>query len=149
MAWSIRPLGGDGEMSDHWFADGLKFTCTRCGDCCSGKPGYVWVNDQEIEALAKVQGLPVDEVLSMHTFKTSRGRSIREKVNGDCIYYEAGKGCLVYEARPRQCQSWPFWESNLVSPAAWEKTTATCPGAGNGQLIKEEDILARMRMIRI
>jgi len=73
-------------MSDHWFAAGLRFECTRCGDCCSGKPGYVWVNEQEIEALAKAQTLPVEEVLAMHTFKTARGRSIREKVNGDCIY---------------------------------------------------------------
>ena len=35
-----------------WFKDGLRFQCTQCGDCCTGAPGYVWVNKAEIEALA-------------------------------------------------------------------------------------------------
>ena len=35
-----------------WYADGLQFECTQCGDCCTGAPGYVWVNKSEIEALA-------------------------------------------------------------------------------------------------
>ena len=36
-----------------WFKDGLRFECTQCGDCCTGSPGYVWVNDEEISALAE------------------------------------------------------------------------------------------------
>jgi hypothetical protein len=40
-------------MDEHpWYKDGLRFTCTGCGDCCTGAPGYVWVNKEEIEALA-------------------------------------------------------------------------------------------------
>ena len=29
---------------------GLRFECTQCGDCCTGAPGYVWVNKAEISA---------------------------------------------------------------------------------------------------
>ena len=28
-------------MSDPWYNDGLRFTCTRCGHCCTGEPGFV------------------------------------------------------------------------------------------------------------
>ena len=40
-------------MAEPWFKDGLRFKCTQCGDCCTGAPGYVWVNQEEIEALAR------------------------------------------------------------------------------------------------
>ena len=33
-----------------WYAAGLRFFCTQCGDCCSGAPGFVWVNEEEIAA---------------------------------------------------------------------------------------------------
>ena len=32
-----------------WYADGLPFTCTQCGDCCTGDPGYVWVTDEVMQ----------------------------------------------------------------------------------------------------
>src|SRR5688500_1701558 len=31
-----------------WFADGLSFTCTACGNCCTGGPGFVWITKEEI-----------------------------------------------------------------------------------------------------
>ena len=42
------------KSSEPWYTDGLKFTCSGCGDCCTGAPGYVWVNKQEVSALAKL-----------------------------------------------------------------------------------------------
>ena len=42
----------DVAASEPWYADGLRFACTGCGDCCGGGPGYVWVNQAEIDALA-------------------------------------------------------------------------------------------------
>ena len=27
-------------MSEPWYQDGLQFRCTRCGNCCTGAPGY-------------------------------------------------------------------------------------------------------------
>ena len=32
-----------------WFKEGLKFECQRCGRCCRGEPGVIWVNKKEIE----------------------------------------------------------------------------------------------------
>ena len=39
-----------------WYRDGLAFSCTRCGACCTGGPGYVWVSPEEIEELARFRG---------------------------------------------------------------------------------------------
>jgi Fe-S-cluster containining protein len=42
-----------------WYKEGLRFKCTACGDCCTGAPGFVWVNKEEMEALAAAAGVEV------------------------------------------------------------------------------------------
>ncbi|MEX0818019.1 MAG: YkgJ family cysteine cluster protein, partial [Pirellulaceae bacterium] len=101
-----------------WYKDGLRFKCTQCGDCCTGAPGYVWVNKAEIEALAAERGEPdVETFESEYVRKIGIRRSLREFPNGDCVFFDSEKRkCTVYNARPRQCRTWPFWDSNLKSP---------------------------------
>ena len=136
-------------MPEPWYQDGLRFTCTRCGNCCTGAPGYVWVSDEELAALAAVGGESVDEVRDLYTRFTSRGRTLREKANGDCVFYDRQAGCTVYAVRPAQCRTWPFWESNVATPQAWEHTCTVCPGSGQGELISAEEITRRLKIIRL
>jgi uncharacterized protein len=136
-------------MSKPWYKDGLRFECTRCGHCCTGEPGHVYVNDEEIEAIANFLETPSKEVSALYTKTTHRERSLREKANGDCIFFEKDVGCTIYEIRPRQCRTWPFWQSNVRSPEDWERTKAVCPGSGQGELISVEEIQKRLRVIRI
>jgi hypothetical protein len=35
-----------------WFAGGLSFECTCCGNCCTGGEGAVWFDDDEGRAMA-------------------------------------------------------------------------------------------------
>lgn len=134
---------------DVWFQDGLRFECTRCGKCCTGDPGFVWVDDAEVAALAKHRGEPLREFVPLYT-RTARGkRTLREKANGDCVFWEAGRGCTVYPVRPKQCRTWPFWESNVETPEAWERTTQICPGSGRGELIPPEEIVRRVKVIKM
>jgi uncharacterized protein len=135
--------------ADVWYQGGLRFACTRCGNCCTGEPGYVWVDDDDLAAIAQHRDEPVEETTGLYTKQGPRGRSLREKANGDCVFYEAGRGCTVYPVRPRQCRTWPFWESNLASRAAWERTRKSCPGAGQGDLIPAEEITRRLRVISL
>ena len=54
-------MGGDPMHStgdDAWYRGGLRFSCTQCGKCCSGAPGYVWVTKDEIEQIAAFLGRP-------------------------------------------------------------------------------------------
>jgi Fe-S-cluster containining protein len=136
-------------MNEPWYKDGLRFRCTRCGNCCTGAPGFIWVNDEEIRAIAEHRGVPVEEFIAMYTKVASRGRSLREKLNGDCVFYDKNAGCTIYPVRPRQCRTWPFWSSNVATEEAWEETCAVCPGSGKGDLISAEEITQRIRQIHI
>jgi Fe-S-cluster containining protein len=137
-------------VSQPWYADGLKFACTQCGNCCTGKPGFVWVNDAEVQALAEFRNEPLDQVLGLYTRpEGGTRRSLREKANGDCVFYDRMAGCTVYSVRPRQCRTWPFWECNTISPEAWAAAATDCPGCNQGDLIPVEEIVRRVKVIRI
>ena len=99
--------------------------------------------------IAKFRGEPIEEVIGLYTRMSSRGRTLREKSNGDCVFYDREAGCTIYDVRPRQCRTWPFWESNLVSPEAWQETCEVCPGSGRGELIPAEEITRRLKVIRL
>jgi uncharacterized protein len=132
-----------------WYADGLRFTCTQCGHCCTGDPGYVWTTDEELAKLAAFRGEPAKEFEAVYTRRARGKRTLREKANGDCVFFERGKGCTVYPVRPAQCRTWPFWASNLESVETWERTEGLCPGSGRGELIPAEEITRRMKVVRM
>ena len=130
-----------------WYEDGLRFSCTRCGNCCRG-PGYVWVDDDEVSLLAAHFGMESDSFQKVYTRKVGRSRSLRDQANDNCIFFDEGAGCLVYEARPRQCRTWPFWDHNLESPNAWKDVQQRCPGSGKGDLFTVEEITARLASMK-
>jgi uncharacterized protein len=136
-------------MCEPWYQDGLRFECTRCGKCCTGAPGFVWVTDAEVEAIAEFRGELIEEVLGLYTRLADNRRTLREKANGDCVFYDREAGCTVYPVRPQQCRTWPFWESNVAAEADWERTKKECPGAGHGQLIPAEEITRRVKRIKV
>lgn len=117
--------------------DGLQFSCTGCGNCCTGPARYVWVSESEIIQIAELRNQAVGEIKIFHTPLVGANLSLTEFANGDCTFLDpATRRCTVYSARPTQCRTWPFWRSNLRSHDAWEKMRQTCPGAGQGALIR-------------
>ena len=120
--------------AEPWFADGLRFSCTRCGNCCGGAPGYCWVSEDEIVALAQRLGMSVEAFRTRYTRQVKgRGISLQEKRNYDCVFFERGRGCSVYEDRPKQCRTWPFWQTNLRSQEEWQEASEGCPGMDQGE----------------
>jgi Fe-S-cluster containining protein len=138
-------------MNDQpWFKDGLRFQCTQCGNCCTGAPGFVWVNKAEVIALAEKLGMDVPAFESQFVRTVGTRKSLIEHANGDCVFFDGQtRKCTVYEARPRQCRTWPFWDSNLRSPETWERTCEICPGSGKGDFVPVDTILSQMSVIRL
>ena len=138
-------------MNDQpWFKDGLRFTCSQCGNCCTGAPGYVWVNKAEIEALAANVGLDVASFEAKYVRRVGVRLSLVEFENGDCVFFDGQtRRCQVYDARPRQCRTWPFWDSNIRTPEAWRETCEVCPGSGQGALVPLERIMEQAKVIRL
>lgn len=132
-------------MSAPWCRDGLRFACTRCGGCCRGA-GTVRVSDAEIEALARRLELEPREFRAAYTRKLRGGeRSLREKRNRDCIFYHRSSGCSVYQDRPRQCRTWPFWRSVVHSEERWDEEARSCPGMNRGTLRSASEVAALAR----
>lgn len=136
-------------MSEPWYADGLRFKCTRCGNCCTGEAGFVWVSDEQIAAIAEFRGERLEEVTGLYTRREGTRRSLKERANGDCIFFDREAGCTIYPVRPQQCRTWPFWESNIQSPKTWAEIAAACPGCNQGELIPADEITRRVKVIRI
>lgn len=140
---------GDASPQLPWYEGGLRFQCTQCGDCCTGAPGYVWVNQEEIDAIAAELGVDVEQFTETQVRKVGARRSLKERSNGDCVLLGPDRKCTVYASRPRQCRTWPFWDSNLRSPEAWQETCESCPGSGRGKLYTLEQIEEQRKVMRI
>jgi len=136
---------------------GLRFSCTMCGNCCSGPDGYVLVSDAEVAALAARRGIDVAAFLVSYTTMTNEGRSLieREGPHGkDCVFLDRslipGKAvCGVYEDRPAQCRTWPFWPSVVATPNSWRLAGRVCPGIGKGTLHGPQQIRIQRDAFRI
>jgi uncharacterized protein len=136
--------------ASEWYAEGLAFGCTQCGNCCTGPPGAVWFNDAEAQAMATERGLSesafrdryarkIDGRWSLNEIKTEHGY--------DCVFLDRvtipGKAiCGMYKSRPQQCRTWPFWPEILASKRSWEsyRRQTPCPGMGTGKMVPIESI---------
>ncbi|MBN2563313.1 MAG: YkgJ family cysteine cluster protein [Phycisphaerae bacterium] len=136
-----------------WYRGGLRFTCTECGNCCSGAPGYVFVTRWEIEKIAAFIGCAGKGLTRKHLRRVGLRHSLTEdKETGDCCFLEHKEGrriCGIYPVRPLQCRTWPFWSSNLRSPGAWDLTSLSCPGMNEGEYYDFEQIEIRRKAKRV
>ena len=90
--------------------------CATCeGNCCIGQSGYIWITMQEIDNLAKHLNITTKECFEKYLIKYGYKFSIKEKKISDnnyaCVFFDLDKKqCSIYEARPTQCRTFPFWE---------------------------------------
>lgn len=129
----------DNQTQPEWYAQGLRFTCTQCGNCCSGPEGYVWVNEAEQQSIADRLGISRTEFRMKYARREFGRWTLRENhtpAGYDCIFLardEAGRGtCSIYEDRPTQCRTWPFWPELLRTEGAWKRAAERCPGMAAG-----------------
>ena len=127
-----------------WYGSGLRFSCLRCGDCCRGEPGFVWIAPEEIKAAAQFLGLSPAQFKARYVRRAYGRLSLVELENGDCVFWSPA-GCKIYPVRPTQCKTFPFWPEYLRSPHAWSMAQRRCPGIGTGKLHTLEDIREKLR----
>ena len=109
--------------------------CADCqGRCCTGESGYIYVTKSEIESIAELLSLEVNEFVSEYLFKKGYKYSIKEReFNGsyECIFYDREtNGCTIYDARPSQCKTFPFWDYYKTRV---EELKLECPGIIKGE----------------
>jgi Fe-S-cluster containining protein len=130
-------------MEDPFYSDGLRFSCSRCSSCCRGGPGYVFLSKDDLGRILACLQLDFPSFFkkycSLVDMGTGYALSLAEKKNYDCIFWE-DKGCALYENRPIQCSTFPFWSSILGSRESWDDAGRDCPGIGHGELRSREYI---------
>lgn len=110
--------------------------CSTCkGKCCTGESGYIYVTQDEIFKIAELLNLGVHDFVKEYLFKANYKYSIKERKFGEsheCVFYDRdSNGCTIYEARPNQCKTFPFWD---YFKTRVEELKLECPG------IIDEDI---------
>ena len=98
--------------------EGLRFTCSECGDCCRG--GHVLLSDDERERLAALDwsGIAEDLAGSETTVAMDDGpfrghHRLAHRADGACVYLGARQQCRIHEhfgapVKPLPCRAYPF-----------------------------------------
>lgn len=141
---------------EEWYADGLRFSCTQCGNCCTGPSGYVWFDKAEGKVMAEHFGMTPKAFRKKYAHKYHGDWTLNEvksEQGYDCVFlrrHEDGRGyCSIYEVRPTQCKTWPFWPDLLKSPRTWQQASRNCPGMAKGDGNAGEGKLYTLHQIRI
>lgn len=137
----------DSDSGKPFWSEGLQFSCTSCGHCCRHEPGYVFLSKKDLKALCRHTNLSQEEFTARYCRKVDLGLAMRlsliETPENDCIFWD--NGCTVYEARPLQCRTYPFWAANLGSREEWTREAGDCPGINQGRVHSAGEIESALK----
>lgn len=131
---SDQPAG-----DSQWFSHDdtyLPFDCTGCGKCCKTK-GDVLLSPDETRSSSSHLGLTVEKfkelyvaeeevtvIMSLDPVEVPPGETgwtvlRHKKEDGSCVFLGKDNMCGIYEARPLQCSTYPFWPRIMASRENW------------------------------
>ena len=109
--------------------------------------GYVFLSKNDLKALVEHEAISEQDFLEKYCRTIDLGGikrvSLIEKPGYDCIFWTE-EGCQVYQARPVQCRTYPFWITYLEDEEDWKALAADCPGVGKGGIVSREEIEKRI-----
>lgn len=95
--------------------------------------------------MAASMGLAVGEFRYRFTLRDEDGWVELDFPGGRCVFLDpATKLCQVYEARPTQCRTFPFWPE-LLRAGRWSaEARRICEGVGEGREVPADEVAARL-----
>jgi len=126
-----------------WYEDGLEFSCTGCSKCCQ-VDGDVWLAPEEISNIIDYLAVSDDggsnDLSSIDSFRKKYVRAeigpsssdsdsdidesqswmCLKRKKGSCVFLDSSGQCGIYDVRPVQCHTYPFWPSLLEDVEDWE-----------------------------
>jgi Fe-S-cluster containining protein len=78
--------------------------CTLCANCC--RVPEVGITDRDVEKLSKFYGVTPQEFHRDYTERNETNELILKRTEAGCVFL-SGNLCTVYEARPRNCATFP------------------------------------------
>lgn len=125
--------------------DGIRFECSKCGACCrfDSPDSVVWLTDTEAARIAAHLGIDVSTFVNTCCHIEDGALALNPTADGYCTLFDPfTRACNVHPVKPGQCSSFPFWPSAMRD---WEGTAQRCEGVGQGPLITEAELTARLR----
>lgn len=112
------------------FIETHDFKCQRCSNCCRKDPGVVMMTKHDVKIASNALSMTIPQFLDQCCRAVYRFDgayvALKEKANFDCIFWN--EGCMIYENRPIQCRTFPYWPSVVESEESWQKEKKRCPG---------------------
>lgn len=128
-------------MAD-FYSGGLHFSCKMCSRCCCVEPGFVFLSKNDLLRLCNFKKCNLKEFVELYcrwvVSCNEELLSLKEDSVYNCIFWN--NGCSVYEARPLQCRTYPFWSHVLESEESWNEESKLCPGINNGEFHCADEI---------
>jgi Fe-S-cluster containining protein len=136
------------DEKNKWWSEGVRFQCQGSGKCClsRGQYGFVYLTLKDRKKIAEFFKIPTREFTEKYCDKDKNGNFhlIEKKMQDNCMFLK-GSRCGIYEARPTQCRTWPFWPE-VMGAKTWAKEVAAfCPGVGKGPVVPVEKILEQLK----
>ena len=134
-------------MPKWWETEPIQFECQPdCFKCCT-KPGVVNFDRGDIYDAAKFLEIKTSD-FKKKFLKKDFGVWEMELEEGKVCQFLTLQGCAIHPAKPKQCQTYPFWKENLRARNYWELTAGFCPGIGKGPVIPPKEIKQRLKDFR-
>ena len=129
-------------MRPYFERHSLRFSCTRCGRCCTGGADYhVYLMQNEAAEICTYLGLTWNWFRRHYLRRLDDAGLVAADNGGSCIFLDADGQCGIYAVRPVQCRTYPFWPELVNSEAAWHREARRCEGINRGNVVS----VARIR----
>ncbi len=132
-----------GKSQNKFFSQGLKFQCQGSGKCCvsRGEYGFVYMTQDDRKKMAEVLKMTPSAFTRKYCEKTGGIWHLKANPDGpECLFLNPKNQCEVYNGRPVQCRTWPFWPENMNTRAWRRDVVRFCPGVGQGKVTSPQKI---------
>lgn len=118
------------------------FSCTQCGACCynfvddNGNRSAVYLTEKDLYLLNTQLKMNPEDLASAYLDVKNDFIILKHKTIGTiscCIFLESNKKCQIYDVRPEQCRTYPYWgpqfRGDKTQEEFWRHEAKTrCPG---------------------
>ena len=96
--------------------------CSACdARCCRGPRGFIWLTEKRAMEIASSLHMTLDRFSNRYLRRVNGRLSLKEVFVSPLEYAcvalnQQTNQCTIYDHRPEQCRSFPFWDENRDTP---------------------------------
>ena len=123
----------------------LRFQCTACGKCCTGNDDhYIAMSPVEAEKIRTHLGVSKNWFRRRYVTHLTRDTLTARMHNGHCVFLDTNGQCKIYQLRPVQCRTYPYWSEILESKKSWDNEARYCEGINTGSIVTLKEIRTKL-----